>query len=629
MIVTMKKVYLVAQESKRTETLKRLRDIGVLHLEEIQGQSDELDDLQKKRSLLERSQFMLPADISAEETNDQAEDLGIDTSPKKAADHYLSSKDVEEAIEIAKRVDQQQEQKSSHREAIDKLVREMERVQPLGDFDPQDISKLREKGLNLHLFIVTKEKRSEFPADITKFEVYTEKSRSIIAAFVEDNSDLGEKFSEFELPQLSYSQMEQERVRHAKEIEQIDNEMIKLAKYRELLEKALVQIDQDIEFEQVRSGLSQEDELIYLGGYVPENRIDNLKKGASTNGWALLIQDPDPEEPIPTKVENPKAVKIVKPVLDFLGTIPGYYEYDISAYLLFFLTIFFAMIIGDAGYGTLLLGTTLYTVVKKKRAGEALSEMQKLMLVFGGATVIWGALSGVWFGSVTISQIPFFAWLTYEPISGFGGEASMQTIQHLCFVIGTIQLSIAHVWNFLYRWKRNNRLKAIAELGWLSMVLGLYYVVLYLVLDPDQYPVPQFSLYMIFTGLALVLLLSEQEGNFFKGIFKGLANFMPKALDSISAFSDIISYIRLFAVGLATVEIAKSFNSMAADMGNTVVGIIGGIIILLIGHGLNMAMAALSVVVHGVRLNLLEFSGHLGMEWTGIPYDPFRNRQEK
>src|SRR6056297_1504169 len=255
MIVTMKKVYLVAQESKRTETLKRLRDIGVLHLEEIQVQSDELDDLQKKRTLLERSLFMLPTDIPAEESTDQSADQNVDASAKKTGDHYLSSKEVEEAIEIAKRVEQQQEQKSSHREAIDKVVREMERVQPLGDFDPQDISKLREKGINLHLFIVTKEKRSEFPDDITKFEVYTEKSRSIIAVFPEDGSDLGERFSEFELPQFSYSQMEQERARHVKEIEQIDNEMIKLAKYRKLLEKALVQIDQDIEFEQVRSGL--------------------------------------------------------------------------------------------------------------------------------------------------------------------------------------------------------------------------------------------------------------------------------------------------------------------------------------------------------------------------------------
>ena len=91
---------------------------------------------------------------------------------------------------------------------------------------------------------------------------------------------------------------------------------------------------------------------------------------------------------------------------------------------------------------------------------------------------------------------------------------------------------------------------------------------------------------------------------------------------------DIISYIRLFAVGLATVEIAKSFNGMAADMGSSVVGIVGAIIILALGHSLNLAMGALSVVVHGVRLNMLEFSGHLGMEWTGVEYNPLRKHTE-
>ena len=615
MIATMKKAYLVAQESKRTQTLQRLRDIGVLHLEEIHGQSEELDDLYKKRAMLERAQQILPEEEGKSAQNPEGGEI--------------THKEIEEALEIAKRVEQQQEQKGSHREAVDKLEREMERIEPLGDFDPKDILELREKGVHIQLFLVTKDKRGSFPSDITQFEVFTEKSRSIIAALVEEDSEILDEFPRFELPELSYTEMKQEKERHSKEIEQIDKEMQNLVKYHGLLQRAIDRFDQDIEFERVRSGMNEEDELVYLGGFVPEQRVESLKKGASEHGWALIIREPNPDEPIPTMVVNPKPIRIIKPVFNFLGTVPGYFEYDISFYLLFFLTIFFAMIIGDAGYGAILLGTTIYTVVKKKKAGEELAEIQKLMLVFGGATVIWGALSGVWFGSKFIAQLPFFSWLTFEPISGFGGEASQQTIKHICFVLGTIQLSIAHIWNFMYRWKNNNRLKAISELGWLSMVLGLYYVVLYLVLDPQKYPIPQFSLYMIFIGLGLVLFLSEQEGNFIKGALKGVANFMPKALDSISAFSDIISYIRLFAVGLATVEIAKSFNSMAAELGSSVAGIIGGIVILLIGHGLNMAMAALSVIVHGVRLNLLEFSGHLNMEWTGIPYDPFRNRQEK
>ena len=110
----------------------------------------------------------------------------------------------------------------------------------------------------------------------------------------------------------------------------------------------------------------------------------------------------------------------------------------------------------------------------------------------------------------------------------------------------------------------------------------------------------------------------------FAALAMGVANLLTTFLSSISAFSDIISYIRLFAVGLAGIEISKSFNAIAAGFGSGPLGIIVGLLILLLGHSLNMAMGALSVVVHGVRLNMLEFSGHLGMEWSGKPYKPFK-----
>jgi len=615
MIARMKKIYLVSLESFRTETLSKLREIGVLHLHEVHGQSDVLEDLQRKRGTIDRALQLLPPDTDKK-------------SRKKEAEHP-SEKDREEALLVAKRIEKQSDERNSHRESIDRLQREIDRIDVLGEFNPEDMEFLREKGVNLHLFEVQKDKLGDFPTDITSFIVHSSKQSTIFAAIVEDGSDLLKQFAEFPLPEKSLTGLEGEIQSHHEQIGKRDQELSSLCKYRSLLTKSLALLDADIEFETVRSGLNTEGELIYLSGFVPEKQLDELRSGAQTNGWALLVQDPDPSEPIPTLVENPKPVRIIKPVFDFLGTIPGYYEYDISFYFLVFLTLFFAMIIGDAGYGMILVGTTLYSAMKAKKQKGRITTVHSLLLVMGGATVIWGAITGVWFGSQTLSELPFFSMLTIDAIAGFGGEAAQQMIKYICFIIGTIHLSIAHIWNFLTEWKRRNRLRAISQLGWLSMVLGLYHLVLYLVLDADKYPVPAYSLYMVFIGLAAVMLLSEQEGNFFKGVLKGLANFLPTALDSISAFSDIISYIRLFAVGLATVEIAKSFNSMAADMGSSVIGIVGGIIILLIGHGLNMAMAALSVVVHGVRLNVLEFSGHLGMEWTGIPYDPFRDRIEK
>jgi len=159
------------------------------------------------------------------------------------------------------------------------------------------------------------------------------------------------------------------------------------------------------------------------------------------------------------------------------------------------------------------------------------------------------------------------------------------------------------------------------------MVLGLYFLVLNMVLDPRKYPMPEFAWPMVFAGLAVVILFANQEGKFLRGILKGVSNLLPTFLSCIGAFSDIISYIRLFAVGLSSFEVAKSFNAMAEASANGIIGIIAAVVIGLLGHGLNLAMGALSVIVHGVRLNMLEFSSHLGMEWSGFPYKPFAERE--
>jgi V/A-type H+-transporting ATPase subunit I len=611
MIATMKKVFLVTLDHRKEETLSQLKEMGVLHLEEIHGYSEHLEELQKQKARVARGLTILPPDKPEEET----------TGPS-------GEKLLEEALEISRRLEQLADERHSHNEAIERLNREIERVTPVGDFDPGDLEYLREKGLDLRLFIVTKDDWARFPQDLTTFVVRSGKSLSHVAVLVPEGRDLSE-FLEFEAPKKSLTEMEKEREEHRERVAKIDGEIESLNGYTALLERADSLLAEEIEFENVRAGMEKEETLAYLAGWVPEQYVDRLKKHATEEGLALIVRDPQPDENPPTLVENPKAVRIIQPVFDFLGTVPGYREYDISFFFLLFLTVFFAMIVGDAGYGLLFLGAAGFSARKQKQKTGAVPDIHKLLILMSASTIVWGVLSGTYFGSRALAQAPFFSAFVVEGIASFGSEISEPTIKHICFIIGTVQIAIAHLMNFLKEIHQRPKIRAFAQLGWLSMVLGLYYVVLNLVINAVQYPIPQYALYMIFGGLAAVFLFSEQEGNFFKGILKALAGFMPKILDSISAFTDIISYIRLFAVGLATVEIAKSFNAMAADMGSTLIGLIGGAIILLIGHALNIAMAALSVVVHGVRLNMLEFSSHLGMEWVGVPYDPFRHRIEK
>jgi len=208
-------------------------------------------------------------------------------------------------------------------------------------------------------------------------------------------------------------------------------------------------------------------------------------------------------------------------------------------------------------------------------------------------------------------------------------------IMLLCFIIAIFHLTVAQVWNLL-RALAQHSLEALGQVGWMFINFGLFYLVLDMVasLNLDQALgagglVANISVNLIIAGLALIVLFGSQKprGNFFKGLLGGLGNLPSTILGSISAFGDIISYVRLFAMGLAGAEIAKAFNNMAGDLlsGNT---FIFGVLILLIGHAFNFVLSSLGVLVHGIRLNMLEFSGRLGIQWSGQEYNPFRFRRD-
>jgi len=313
----------------------------------------------------------------------------------------------------------------------------------------------------------------------------------------------------------------------------------------------------------------------------------------------------------------------LKPLFDILGTVPGYREGDISEWFLMFFTLFFAMIIGDAGYGLIFL---IAGFIMQKKTKE-LTTANILIYVLSIATMIWGSITGTWFGSATIIASTPLKYLVIPAIANYpalfnmDSGAAQNNIMQFCFILGTIQLSLAEVIN-ITRKARAKDISLIADIGWLMDILSLYFVVLNLVIQkPCNYGI---VFPIIGVGFVLVVVFGSQKPGvpFGKGLAAGGGGFFTTFLNTISCFSNIMSYIRLFAVGLATLAIAQSFNAMAAPMLGGATTIVG-ILILIVGHGLNLAMGLLSVIVHGVRLNLLEFSGQLNMEWSGIEYEPF------
>ena len=191
----------------------------------------------------------------------------------------------------------------------------------------------------------------------------------------------------------------------------------------------------------------------------------------------------------------------------------------------------------------------------------------------------------------------------------------------LCLLIGVIHLTFAHL---IIAFKYLNSLRAVGQLGWIGLVWALYFLAIFLMFSK---PMPSFNLLLLGISAGLALLFSNAEKNIGKSIIKafGVESFFAFILSIISSFSDVVSYLRLFAVGFASVVVAYSFNEMAIGDGINSIGTgITAVLIFIAGHGLNIILGLMAIIVHGIRLNMLEFSGHLNMEWSGYEFKPFK-----
>lgn len=425
--------------------------------------------------------------------------------------------------------------------------------------------------------------------------------------------DLPEK-----LPRMRLSKMKEKLARVENRIRIVDykfasgDESLIIGKYPHLADR--------VEFESVKETMGEKGALAYLSGWVPSTRVEELKISASANAWGLLLREKLPEETPPTLVEPPRFFKPVKALFDGLGIAPAYSESDVSMPFMCYFSLFFAMLVGDGAYGAIFLGATLFGWKKHlANPGNALMKSWLILLtVFSAATVLWGFLSNTWFGA----QIP---WCADWPTVKWLADPSYRHMMLLCFTIGVSHLMIARIWNGICKL---NDTTAIAEFGWAGILLFMYFVTNFIVGIFASIPLAMYWVFgaALFAVFVFTVKPSELKS---RGAELGM---LP--LNIMSALGDIISYVRLFAVGLASVKVAENFNSMATSLFVNADGVLekllmalAMVLILVVGHALNLAMAGLSILVHAVRLNTLEFSNHKGISWAGVLYNPFKRRK--
>ncbi|MBN1781427.1 hypothetical protein JW948_09900 [bacterium] len=592
MIVPMKKVTLLMSERSKAAALKALRKMGVLHVRHVKApESEEIDALKLKTDRTGQAKYLLQSagDVSGK-------------GPKR--------RDSEKLVDEVLGLQQQIAEKRSLLAEKSDILRWFELW---GDISPSSVRALRERGVFLRFYAGDQAGIKKLPDD-KAIRIVKESGPVVYFVFFADSREDVLDFKEENLPEDEPGVLRREIREIEAVIQSCSEKLSALAVYSGQLQEYLDTLKKEMEADCVLYGMGAEEGFVYLQGYCPVDAVQDLKKAADGSGWGYMIQDAgDEDQDAPTLLRNPKWIRIIDPLFKFMGTFPGYHERDISGWFLLFLSLFYALLIGDAGYGLIFLGLTVFA--QKKAGKSAPPEPFRLIYVMSTATVIWGVVTGTWFGYEGIADLPFLRWAVIDRIDSFA-EDNTPFMMYICFIIGIVHLSLAHLINFF---NMMNTPKAVAEIGWIGILWAIFFLVGTLVVGK---PLPGIAMPLLAGGILLALVFSNYQKNIFKGI---AATLFDLPLSVIGSFSDIMSYLRLFAVGFAAVQVASSFNDIAVGSGvhNVLQGLIAALV-LLFGHSLNIVLGLMAVLVHGVRLNMLEFSSHLNQQWSGREYQPFR-----
>lgn len=614
MIVPMKKAVIVVQAKDSRDCLDKLRFLGVLHIEHAQApRSNDISLLIEEASLAEQAVNIL----SGVKISRQAS-----IKERKSPEGKFVSQHI---IDLCKRKDQLSQYLVS-------LSIQIKQYAKWGDFDPRAFAALAEKNIFAGIYQIPCRQIKQIAENIA-VNILSSKGGIANCLLVSDRKmNIG--FKEISLPSMSLAQMRERREHDLQAIRHLEEQLAQQLVYLQGLKENLAELRRKLEFQQAFAGMGQAEELVYICGYIPFDKTHALSCQAKQSQWAITVTEPRETDIVPTLIRNPRWISLASPVFKFLEVTPEYREWDISPVFIFFFSLFFGMLIGDAGYGIVYMLLTFWAQKKsggkarccpvpainltdgektQKRDSPALFQKEAgsvffLFYLLSLCAIIWGLLTGTFFGQ------DWFLKIGYKPL--VPALNNLNSIQAFCFFVGALHLSVAHIWRAVIKLPSA---AFLAEVGWICVIWSVFLLAKMLILG-DAFPA--FGRGLIITGVSLVVLFNNPQKNIFK-IFN--VDLITLALGLISSFGEVVSYIRLFAVGLAGVAIADAFNAMAAGIGfGSAKAILASVFVIMLGHILCLVLGPLSVLVHGIRLNLLEFSGHANISWSGVAYKPFK-----
>jgi V/A-type H+-transporting ATPase subunit I len=580
MVAAMKKFVFVAFYRDYDRFLHALRDLGMVHVAE--QDSAKVDDENSKRlaeALKKLKQYKEPT----------------------------READAERGANIPAEIEKIENRKATINQQLQLFLKERDALLPWGNFDPENISRLKEAGCHIRFYIAAdRDYNPEWGGIVIRQEAAK-------TYFVTVNAEL--PLEEMKAPKVSLFALDILIKTQRKRLLEQDDALKALSAEIPSVEAAQRELESELFFTRVaRSATPAADnKLMLLQGWAPKENAAEVAAYLDAQDAYYQVSDPAPGDDVPIKFKNNRFMRLFEPIAE-LYMLPRYNEIDLTPFFAPFFMIFFGLALGDIGYGAfLLVATTLAKIFGKKKIPASMRGMLLLVQILGISTMVCGLLTGGFFGfNIYESPVGFFRALK-ERI--FFDNLQMFT---LSLVLGVVQILFALLLKIINRARQLGWMHALSTVGW--FILFLSTIAAYML--PAVMP---HTAHLVVAGIAAVLIFffNSPGKNPIMNVGLGLWDTYNMATGLLG---DILSYVRLFALGLSGGILAGVFNSLAAGLrpDNAVGGAIVFLLIFLFGHSINLFMNVLGAFVHPLRLTFVEFYKNAEFEGGGKKYNPFR-----
>ena len=618
MIQKMKKLTFLVTNKEYEQFLTDIRELGVIHIEELQ-QGATSEELQAGLALAERYRNAFKVlDYAADAYTAPDEPLTADLEDATA----LTLLDTIEALSA---------DELSLKHQLDAAEKDIAALEPWGEFRWENFRALEQEGY-IPTFYVCSSKlfKQEWADKYFATPISEQGGKTYFVTFSTEHPDITAE--SLVLPEKSLSEYCAEAERLRTEIENVHNRMLALnEQYRGVLTDGKIDNENEISLSKVH--LSHEsiadDAVRLLVGWTLAEKVQPVVDYLEQSHIYYELADPAFDDNVPIQIQNNKFATLFEPILR-MYSLPNYHDIDPLPLFAPFFMLFFGLCMGDAGYGTIILAVSIAICLLK----PGIRKYGMLGACLGGMTIICGLITGTFFG-IDLATVdwdwirpiqPYF--LNDSKKESFFGYSPMMVIS---VIIGLIQVLIGMTMAGCKAVKNYGFIYGVGKFSWVTALVSATILFGLPLFGVELSQVVQYILYGLIGLSVLGIFFLNSPGVYRKPVVGAVMNVGSGLWATYGMatglLGDLLSYIRLFALGLTGGVLGSVFNSLAIDMTSSLswgIRWLPLILILLFGHGINFALCMISSFVHPMRLTFVEYFKNAEFEGGGNEYTPFK-----